>query len=180
MVGVQAGVVGQKFVEHRAEQVEVAGAVVALRVELQFGANTAQRQSLLQPRDLAMGNPDQAVQALLADARGLLIVVARQVVGAEYPAQGADVFQALVVQRHVADQPPQTVFMQWWRVAGRYPPDIAKLDKLGRALAGQTDVALCQPGGQVMVGAGQLYRQGFLLVLGLRSKTQVAVRVVTQ
>src|SRR5690606_14900983 len=83
VVAVEAGVEGEKLIEDRGEEEQVALAQVAVRVHGQFGAHAAYRQATVQAVDLTVTDALEAAEQALADALGVLVVVARQVVGLE-------------------------------------------------------------------------------------------------
>lgn len=148
MVGVDAGVKREKFVQNRSEHEQVALADVAFRIDRQLGTQAAQRQAPMQAVDMLVADRLEPAQQALADLRRMLVVVARQVVGFEDHLERVDVGQRQVVERHVADQFPEEIAVQRRRVARRRRGDIAETEELRRAFAGDADIAQAQPLGR--------------------------------
>jgi len=129
----------------------------------------------MQAIDALVADALQAGEAAPADARGMLVVVARQVVGLEDHLERLDVGQRQVVQRHVADQLPQVVALQRRCIAGGHRVDVAETEEFGGVLAGQADIAGLELARQVLVGAGQLDGQRFMLVVIAQAEAQPGV-----
>ncbi len=104
VVGVDAGVKREKFVQNRSEHEQVALADVAFRIDRQLGTQACAAAGPDAGGRHARGGPPEPAQQTLADLRRMLVVVARQVVGFEDHLECVDVGQRQVVERHVADQ----------------------------------------------------------------------------
>ena len=123
-------------------------------------------------------NAFQAVEQAFADLLLMLVVVARQVVGFEDHLERLDVGQRQVVERHVADQLPEKVAVQWRRVAGGDWADVAKGQELRRVFAGQADVTQTKLARQVLVGASKLDGQRLVLVEIAQAEAKVCLQPI--
>lgn len=140
VIRIEAGVQCEKLVEDRSEHKQIALADIPLRVDDELGAQPAHRQSTVQPVDMLMLDRLQSAEQPLADFFGMLVVVARQVVGFENQLQRIDVSQGQIVERHVADQLPEEVPIERRRKTWRDRRDVAKTQEPRRQLAGLIDV----------------------------------------